>query len=455
MNLHKTALKAVLLASGLLVVTAGGVLAQGDNCRCEGYVKDAEGNPVKGATISFYDASTNHYFQPTQTNKKGKWAHNTLRAFTNPGIQFKAELEGWKMVSITAMSRSGTGTSVTDETYVVGIDQAVRTVGVPGGARGADPLSEAKCVVDFVMVPEDQYAQAYHQFKAAKEGGGDTPPPAAAGDIGAAAGYEPPSAPAATPGGSPLEQAQAMIADRNYEGAIAPGRLAVEREPDSAEAHFRLGQALLKTEKVAEAEPELQKAYELDPELTGLPFEMGMLYIAKGRPMQAIPFFEKENEMTPDSPAIIQNLGKLYSDTGQHEKAIEVLEKLIELQPDEISAYAALANAYKQMGDTDKERETYERMGAQDPTGMAFYNLGTLMFNESEMELAAAAYEKAIEQAPDNAMAHYQLGFTYVNLARFADAIAQFEKFMKLAPNDPKAAEAKGLVADLKQAVGG
>jgi tetratricopeptide (TPR) repeat protein len=178
---------------------------------------------------------------------------------------------------------------------------------------------------------------------------------------------------------------------------------------------------------------------------------MGMLYVKKGRPMQAITHFEKEHELNPEAVAITQNLGMLYIETKQYDKAVLMFEQAIQSNPDNVEYYGSLAEAYKGMGNSEKEMETYKRMGAADPTGQAFYNLGNMMFNKSEMGKAAEAYKKAIEQAPDNAAAHYQLGLAYVNLAKFKEAVVELEAFVKLKPKDPKAAEAKSLVADLRK----
>jgi len=239
--------------------------------------------------------------------------------------------------------------------------------------------------------------------------------------------------------------------EHDYAGALEPLRSAVASKPDSAEAHRWLGGALLQVGNLAEAEPELKKALELDPTFSGANFDMGMLYIKKGRLMQAIPPFEKELEINPGAPAVLQNLGKLYVDTKQYDKAIGIYNQLIEQSPDNMENYALLADCYKQMGDATKEQEVYQKMGAADSSGMAFYNLGNLMFNKDEKEKAAEAYKKAIEQNPQHADAHFQLGMTYVGLARFKDAVSELETFVKLKPSDPKAVEAKSMVADLRK----
>ncbi|MFQ5700883.1 MAG: tetratricopeptide repeat protein [Acidobacteriota bacterium] len=456
---RKRCVPLLVFAAGVMLCALPATFAQENNQRCEGTVTDPDGNPLRGVKITFYDESRNLYAQPVKTNKKGHYAHNFLRANSNPGWLIKASLEGYLIVQIKALTQIGDGTRVTDETYMVGKTQeGIHKVAVSAQSR-RDLASHGKCVVDFVMAKEGEFLDVFQRLRAEKMAAeGKTPEAtqAAPGAPGAPAAAAPsPAAPSpAAPSRSPLETAMAAIEEGRWEDAVEPARKAVADDPDDATAQRWLGAALLKTNDLAGAAAALKKAHELDPTIVGLNFDLGTLYIQKGRLMQAIPYFEQENELVPDTPAVLQNLGKLYVDTEQYAKAAEVYDQLVDLEPDKIEHYGMLASVYKKMGKTDKERETYERMGEQDPSGMAFYNLGTLMFNKDEMQQAATAYQKAIEQSPDNGLAHYQLALTYIHLTKFKEAIAELETFIKLEPKSPKAKEAKSLVADLKKMAG-
>ena len=447
MTLRTRTLPFVLFLLTIVGPLAPAVTAQEDAQRCEGTVTDPDGKPLEAVEITFLDKGANRYAQPVKTSKKGKYAHNVLRANTEPGWEIRAKLAGYLIVKITALTMSSTGERRTDENYMVGQSQeGLHAVRVPPQAR-TDAASRGKCVVDFIMAPEASFTEVFHRMKGADGSAetGDAAPPVAGQPAAPAA-----PAPAAPRSATSLETALSLIGNGDYAGAVEPARKAVEEDPANAEAHFRLGQSLLRTDKPAEAEAPLKKAYELDAETRGLLSELGLLYIKIERPMQAIPYFEKAKEASPDDPAILQNLGKLYSDTDQNDKAIAVLEQLVALEPDRPEFYGNLAEAYKKAGNTAKQQETYQKMGAADPSGMAFYNLGQILFNKSDMAAAASAYEKAIAQAPDNALAHYQLGLTYVNLGKFKDATRELQTFLKLDPKSSNAAEAKSIIDAVK-----
>jgi tetratricopeptide (TPR) repeat protein len=340
---------------------------------------------------------------------------------------------------------------VTNESYLVGGEQkGIHSVHVSAQSR-SDATSKGNCVVDFLMAPEDRHQAAFRKLadeRLVKEGKA----PAAGAEGAPDAPGMPPARAAGEPVPTdPLEKGKALISSRDYAGAIEPLKEAVASKPENGEGYRWLGSALLQVGNLAEAEPALKKAIELDPSFSGVNFDMGMLYVKKGRLMQAIPHFEKELEINPGSPAVLQNLAKLYTETKQYDKAIGIYTQLIETSPDNMENYAMMADCYKQMGDIAKEQEVYQKMGASDTSGMAFYNLGNLMFNKDEKAKAAEAYKKALEQNPQHADAHFQLGMTYVGLAKFKEAVAELEAFVKIKPADPKAAEARSMVVDLKK----
>ncbi len=447
----------VALGWALCLAAAAPVLAQEDNCRCEGSVVDDQGAPLAGATITFFMKQKNLHAQPVKTNKKGRYSHNFLAV----GLyEMRAKLEGHKMVRISALTARGDGTRVTDDTYFVGSKQEVHEVSVVPQSR-SDVTTKAKCVVDFIVVPADSHFAASKKLQAEKlamegkplpEGasppeGGSTPEGGAAPAAGRPAA--PPSpAPARR---TPIDDLRGLIEASDHAAAVPKARELVETDPANAEAHALLGEALMRTEDLPGAEQALKKALELDPARAGVNFNLGFVYVKKGRIAQAIPHFETELELNPDTTAIMENLGKAYSDTDQHAKAIATYEKLLAIDPEKVDYYGMLADAHRAAGNLAKELEVYQRMGEKDPSGDAFYTLGNLMFNKSEMVKAADAYKKALQQSPNNAQAHYQLGLAYVNLGRFKEAVTELETFVKLSPKDPKAAEARSLAAELRK----
>lgn len=83
---------------------------------------------------------------------------------------------------------------------------------------------------------------------------------------------------------------------------------------------------------------------------------------------------------------------------------------------------------------------------ADDPT--LYFYLGVVHNHLSQDEKAAAAYETALQMAPDESAVHWNLALTYIGLERYTDAQAQFEAYLKLNPS--KAAEVQPYLDQLR-----
>jgi rhomboid protease GluP len=65
-----------------------------------------------------------------------------------------------------------------------------------------------------------------------------------------------------------------------------------------------------------------------------------------------------------------------------------------------------------------------------------YFYLGLAHSHLEEPEAAAAAYESALDLAPDDSYSHWNLALTYLQLRRYAEARAQFEAYLSLNPNE-------------------
>ena len=60
-------------------------------------------------------------------------------------------------------------------------------------------------------------------------------------------------------------------------------------------------------------------------------------------------------------------------------------------------------------------------------------------------------FEEALKSNPNHPEANFQLGMALLNEGKLAEAIASFEKYLQLAPDGQFAAQAKGMLAQLKK----
>jgi len=68
-------------------------------------------------------------------------------------------------------------------------------------------------------------------------------------------------------------------------------------------------------------------------------------------------------------------------------------------------------------------------------TAEMYFSIGQGYVEKSNYDMAALAFEKAVEAAPDWPEAHNALGMAYAQLFRFDEALAQFSKAIELKPD--------------------
>ena len=127
-------------------------------------------------------------------------------------------------------------------------------------------------------------------------------------------------------------------------------RRALEESPPTAEAHARLGTALLKAGATREAERQLRAAIDLDPKCVGAWVNLGGILLSRWEFGAAV---EANRRAAAAEPTLAlahfnQALGHLH--LGEPEKVVECLTRVVELEPDDGAAYYHLAIALHALG---------------------------------------------------------------------------------------------------------
>jgi tetratricopeptide (TPR) repeat protein len=103
-----------------------------------------------------------------------------------------------------------------------------------------------------------------------------------------------------------------------------------------------------------------------------------------------------------------------------------------------------LAELLYRQGDLAASRERYYMAIELDEDLVeARANLGCVLAELNDHELAVAAFQGALAFHPDYADVHYQLGRTFDDLGRAGEAEVHWRRFLELAPGSPWADEAR------------
>jgi tetratricopeptide (TPR) repeat protein len=152
-----------------------------------------------------------------------------------------------------------------------------------------------------------------------------------------------------------------------------------QQRRDDEQAHERArqmlnhGARLLEEGRAREAIPHLERAHRLDPVSVAVQINLGGAYVVAGRHKEAIPILEAARDAEPHNAMIWINLGAAYlgnpvlATSEQQLRAIRAFERALELDPAAPSVH---------------------------------YNLGLIFVDRSDLDLAAAAFQKAVEVNP-------------------------------------------------------
>lgn len=162
----------------------------------------------------------------------------------------------------------------------------------------------------------------------------------------------------------------------DYKGMLQAAEQAVDLRPDSAEAHYHMGNANGLLNRYDEAERELIKAVSLNAD--------------DDRPLFA--------------------LGLLYATLDRFDDAIKSLKEAIRLNPQHDGAYFYLGETYEHIASVQAFAKEPDRMADIQRPNQLSKMVGAFARALDRYSLAREAYEEAIRINPNYAQAHYNLG---------------------------------------------
>lgn len=277
--------------------------------------------------------------------------------------------------------------------------------------------------------------------------------------------------------------------------AIHEFEQAIALAPNTAEYHYRLGLALLESEKYAEALPALRRASQLAPDRPGLylplakalartgdpkgavaalakmlagdptpaevttgralmdqiadPFaevpkaagaklEQGMAWLRDADvPQQAIVTFEEILREYPDLSVVHALLGLAYQRLDDAGRAVEELRRAIELAPDIGRNHLYLAELYLARQRPDQAKEELERAIALNPfLDDAYFRLGDVEIERRELTAAREHFRILTKLQPDAAPPRGKLALVLEMMGDYAAADRELRTVVEKDPEN-------------------
>lgn len=183
------------------------------------------------------------------------------------------------------------------------------------------------------------------------------------------------------------------------EGALAAFRQAAWLNPDEADYHYILGEALLRAGRLAEAATAFEEATWRAPTDAQYQLALGAALHSLNRDAEATSAFREAVRLAPDEPRARGGLGASLATLGQLAEGTRELRQAVALAPSDADAH---------------------------------FNLGLALAASGQAEDAVDALRRAAALAPSDAPARVELGISLHDLVRHAEAYSAFGEALRL-----------------------
>ena len=211
-------------------------------------------------------------------------------------------------------------------------------------------------------------------------------------------------------------------------------RFALSLDAEFPQLHEDLGSVLALQSKFSEAIPEFERAIELQPALPLAHKKLGQALVAAGRGKDADEAFQVYIDSDEDRATIMKGVELLR--TKQLDDAVAVFQSVLKRNPDSVNAMRYLAVCYWQGKTKLDDAEALLRRATQlakDYLG-AWLILGALLLERNKNVEAIAAYQQATKLNPKNPESWAGLGSAF-SVAMYPDkSVEAYAKSIELNP---------------------
>ncbi|TAJ18402.1 MAG: tetratricopeptide repeat protein, partial [Planctomycetota bacterium] len=246
--------------------------------------------------------------------------------------------------------------------------------------------------------------------------------------------------------------------------AIATFERGLRLEPENGKLRHEKGVALIQLNVPAQAEAEFSLGIEAEPGRWDNWYDRAIARMQLGRSADAEADFRKSLELNPQNEAGHYNLGYLLEsqalvvlgsvsqDVEKLGQAAQCYQRAIDVQPAFDAARARLGFVRARLGETEDARREFSAVLARNPRQpLALLEGARMELNAGEIDAAAPLVERLLEVQPDSAEAHYVAGQLAEEQSALEKARTAYERAFEL---DTSHAQALYRLAAVRETLG-
>lgn len=186
------------------------------------------------------------------------------------------------------------------------------------------------------------------------------------------------------------------------------------------------------------------RATEVD-EKNGKAFHLLAMYLERmGHQHKALVTYERAFELDPNDPELLINLGLTAWNLKLHQGAAQMFRLYIAAKPDSPLGYNNLGSIMGDMGQTDLAIETLRAAIYRMPEQAILWNaLATVLAEDGRVEESLVFYNEAIRLDPEFGRLYHNLGYAYQHLGRLEEGLEAYDKALTYATDPTEIREAR------------
>lgn len=237
-----------------------------------------------------------------------------------------------------------------------------------------------------------------------------------------------------------LESAVAAFNQRNYPEVIAKCRIALVREPRSAQANHLCGRALIELDRHAEATAYLNAAATADPALAEAHSDLALVMLKAGDYHAAERHCRQAVTVQPKEPRYRVHLAEILESTGRDKEALDELLIAQEYAPEQVDVLQQLILKLDQLGMYTEALHIAERSHVElGETFETCFFLAYARYSTGDLQGAVDVGRKAISFRKDVPGIYVTLGSALLSLGKIEEAAASYKRALKVLPDYPDA----------------